>query len=122
MSIRKKIQVPDRSVDAQLVSVIRDAASRSEKRDHRDPMGGVLELGKLCGQINRGSGGGIWQPQVRLIFTLAILNKNVCHRLVFLLSRYAIQIHGRQPGAGRVTSVLDRESLTLVFHQRDRGS
>ena len=85
-------------------------------------MGGVLELGKLCGQINRGSGGGIWQPQVRLIFTLAILNKNVCHRVVSFLSRYAMQIHDRQPGAGGVTSVLDRESLTLVFHQRDRGS
>ena len=33
-----------------------------------------------------------------------------------------MQIHDRQPGAAGVTTVLDRESLTLVFHQRDRSA
>ena len=97
-------------------------------------MGGVLELGQLCGQINRGSGRGICQsravlteketllPQVRLIFTLAILNKKVSHPGVSLLPLSAMLIHDRHFGAAGVTTVLDRESLTLVFHRRDRGS
>ena len=50
------------------------------------------------------------------------LNKNVSHPGVSLLPLSAMLIHDRHSGAAGVTTVLDRESLTLVFHQRDRGS
>ena len=85
-------------------------------------MEGVLELGKLCGQIDRGSGRGIWQPQVRLVVTLEMLKNRRPHPRVSELPLSAMPIYDRQPGAAGVTTVLDRESLTLVFHQRDRSA